>query len=106
MYFSIIPTHAINSPVMMHAFTVTFCFHIEFHRKATVINCCELKKLKILKRRLLLYMCNNVIGYYNAISYELIFHNDEKKNKVFIVFYVYVVHYGPYSQLCVIFFDD
>ena len=33
---------------MMHTFIVTFCFHIEFHRKATVLNCCELKKLKIL----------------------------------------------------------
>ena len=31
---------------------VTFCFHIEFHRKVTVINC-ELKKLKLLKRWLL-----------------------------------------------------
>ena len=37
-YFSIIPAQAIESPVMMHTFMVTFCFHIEFHRKVTEIN--------------------------------------------------------------------
>ena len=63
--------HAIKSPIMMHTFMVTFCFHIEFHRKAIEINCCDIKKLKILKRRLFLYMCYIVIGYYNVISYEL-----------------------------------
>ena len=61
---------------MLPSFIGTFYFHIEFQRKATVLNCCELKKLKILKRRLLLCMCYNVIGYYNVISYELIFHNE------------------------------
>ena len=80
----IIPTHAINSPIMMHTFMVTLCFHIEFHRKATVINCCELKKLKVLKKRLLLYMCCNVISYYNVISYELIFRNE-----------VHLARFGP-----------
>ena len=50
---------AIKSSVMMHTFMVIFCFYIEIHRKETVINCCELKKLKI-KRRLLLYACYNV----------------------------------------------
>ena len=47
-----------NNDAYFHA---TFCFRIEFHRKATVINWCELKKLNTLKMRLLLYMCN-VIG--------------------------------------------
>ena len=61
---------------MMNTFMVTFCFHIEFHRKATVINCCELKKLKLLKRRLLLYMCYNVIDYYKAVSYKIIIYNE------------------------------
>ena len=42
--FPIIAAQAIKSPIMKHTFMVTFCFHIEFHRKATVINCCELKK--------------------------------------------------------------
>ena len=48
-YFSIRQALAINSPKMMHSFMVIFCFHIEFHRMATVINCCGFKKLKILK---------------------------------------------------------
>ena len=74
--FSIILTQAIKSPIMMHTFMVIVCFHIESHRKATVINCCELKRLKIFKKQLLLYMCYNVTGYYNIISYELIFHNE------------------------------
>ena len=30
-------------------FEINFCFYIEFHRMAAVINCCELKKLKIFK---------------------------------------------------------
>ena len=33
----------------MHTFMLTICFHIEFHRMATVINCCEFKNFKILK---------------------------------------------------------
>ena len=58
---------------MMHTFMVTFCFHIEFHRMATVVNCCKLKiKLKILKGE---YCYINVICYHNVISYRLIFHN-------------------------------
>ena len=48
-YFFIIPAWAIKSAIMRHSFIVAFCFHIEFHRMATIINYCELKKLKILK---------------------------------------------------------
>ena len=41
--------HAINSPIIMHTFMITLCSHIEFHRKATVINCSELKNENIKK---------------------------------------------------------
>ena len=41
---------------MMHTFMVNIGFHIEFHRKATVINCYELKNLKGLKGDYLIFI--------------------------------------------------
>ena len=55
---------------------VTFRFHTEFPRKAALINCCELKKLKILKADYCYICYYNVIGYYNAVSYGVIIHNE------------------------------
>ena len=48
-YYFIIPAQAIKSPIMMHTFTVTLYFHIEFQRMTVVINltaklyCCNLR---------------------------------------------------------------
>ena len=50
---SIEPMHVINSPIMFYTFKVTFCFHIEFHRKTTLINCCELKKIENIKKAII-----------------------------------------------------
>ena len=84
----------------MHTFIVTFCFHIEFHRMATVINCCEFKKLKILKDKSLLRViccsdyvlspksllgeiCAGIMEKYQKGSWLYMGHRKRKKKKKF-----------------------
>ena len=40
---------AIQLSIMMYNSMVNFCFHIEFPKMTTVINCCELKKINYKK---------------------------------------------------------
>ena len=62
-----------NNDACLHS---NLYFHIQFHRKKTVITCCEFKKVKILKGNYC-YICVIMLKVITMLyPMSLIFHNE------------------------------